>query len=80
MATTTTRSLSEIAKEIRKDWQNVHYGASPYLNALMCLDSIRDSYGQDSAKSMVLYFLSNASTWRGDTARRVKAELNKMCK
>ena len=77
---TTTRPLFEIAKEIHKDWQNVNYGAVPYLNALRGLDSIGDSYGQDSAKSMVIYFLSNASTWRGDTARRVKAELKLMCK
>jgi len=26
----------------------------------------------------VRYFLSNATTWRGDTARRIKAELKEM--
>jgi hypothetical protein len=31
--------------------------------------------GFDSARSVVLYFLSNASSWRGDVAKRVKAEL-----
>jgi hypothetical protein len=32
----------------------------------------------DTGKSIVLYFLSNAGTWRGETAKRVKAELKKM--
>jgi hypothetical protein len=32
----------------------------------------------DSASSVVMYFLSNATTWRGPDARRIKAELNGM--
>jgi hypothetical protein len=34
----------------------------------------------DSGRSIVAYFLSNASTWRGETAKRIKLELNKMLK
>jgi hypothetical protein len=30
---------------------------------------------KDSAESIVAYFLSNAATWRGADARRIKAEL-----
>ncbi len=78
MATTTSRPLYEIAMEIRKDWKNVYFGAVPYLEAMSSLNSINDMYGMDSAKSIVLYFLSNASTWRGETAKRIKAELKKM--
>jgi hypothetical protein len=69
------RPLHEIAGEIQRDWKNIFFGAVPYLRAMASLDSIRDSYGGDSGKSAVLYFLSNAHTYRGDTARRVKAEL-----
>jgi len=29
---------------------------------------------------IVRYFLSNATTWRGETARRIKAELKQMLK
>ena len=76
----TTRPLYEIAAEIRKDWNPVNYAAVPYLDAMFSLDSIEDNYIMDSGKSVVLYFLSNASTWRGDTARRVKAELKAMSK
>lgn len=75
------RPLSEIAREIRKDWgSKVYFGARPYLEAMYSLNSVSDKYGYDSAKSIVLYFLSNASTWRGETAKRVKAELKAMVK
>jgi hypothetical protein len=77
---TTTRPLYVIAGEIRKDWKTVYFGAVPYLNAMSSLDSIEDNYILDSGKSVVLYFLNNATTWRGDTARRVKAELKSMSK
>lgn len=62
---------------IRADWQNVNYAAKPYLDAMRELNSINDNYGQDDAKSIVLYFLSNASGWRGETAKSVKAELKR---
>lgn len=73
-----TRSLSTIASEIRRDWTKVNFAAKPYLSAMAGLDSINDSYGYDSARSVVLYFLSNASSWRGDNAKRIKAELKAM--
>lgn len=75
-----TRSISVIANEIRNDWKNVYFGAKPYLAAMMCLNSVDDYYGMDDAKSIILYFLANASSWRGETARRVKAELKAMTK
>jgi len=78
--TTTTRPLYQIANEIRKDWTKVNFGAKPYLDAMSSLDSINDKYMFDSAKSIVLYFLSNASTWRGETAKRIKLELKAMVK
>ena len=78
---TTTRPLCEIAAEIRKDWgKKVYFGAKPYLDAMATLNSINDNYGWDSGKTIVLYFLGNASTWRGETAKRIKAELKAMAK
>lgn len=74
----TQRPLFEIANDIHADWTNVYFGAVPYLDAMSVLRSIEDNYGLDSARSIVLYFLSNASTWRGETARRIKAELKGM--
>ena len=80
MTTKKLRPLYTIANEIRMDWKKVYFGAVPYLEAMLCLQSIDDNYGMDSAKSIVLYFLSNASTWRGETAKRIKVELKAMCK
>lgn len=72
------RSLVDICGEIRKDWHPMNYAAKPYFDAMRQLDSINDNYGADTGKSCVLYFLSNATTWRGETARRVKKELKTM--
>jgi len=74
------RSLATIAWEIKEDWNNVYFGAVPYLDAMTTLNSIEDNYGYDSGKSIVNYFLCNAQTWRGETARRIKKELNAMVK
>lgn len=80
MTATAVRPLSLIAAEIRQDWKKVYFGAEPYLEAMESLNSINDNYGSDSAKSIVLYFLSNATGWRGDVAKRIKAELKGMTK
>jgi hypothetical protein len=83
---TAVRPLYEIAREIRQNWKknisgtDLNYAARPYLEAMESLDKINDNYGWDSGKSIVAYFLGNANSWRGDTAKRVKAELNKMLK
>lgn len=77
--TQTQRPLYEIASEIRKDWgSKINFGAKPYLEAMSSLDKVTDNYMMDSGKSIIIYFLSNATTWRGETAKRVKAELKKI--
>jgi len=74
------RPIYIIAAEIKADWKNIWYGAKPYLQAMSQLDSIEDTYGESSAKSIILYFLSNAEYWRGNTAQRIKKELNTLIK
>jgi len=61
-------------------WQKRYFGAVPYLSAMASLNSMKDSYGWDSAIMIVNYFLSNVSTWKGETAKRIKKELNDMVK
>lgn len=75
-----TLSLSALAYRIKADWKKVYFGAVPYLDALITLNSITDNYGCDSGKSIVAYFLANATTWRGPVARAIKAELNRRLK
>ena len=72
------RPIFDIAREIRKDWKNVSPYAAPYLNAMSCLETINDRYVFDSGRSIVSYFLANAGSWRGEVARRIKAELKSM--
>jgi hypothetical protein len=74
------RNLNEIAREIRQDWQNVHFAAKPYLQAMQSLENVTDNYGWDSGRSIVNYFLSNAGTWKGETAKRIKKELKQLIK
>jgi hypothetical protein len=69
------RTLSTIAREIRSDWKNPYFGAVPYLDAMLTLNSVSDPYYYDSGKSIVAYFLANAATYRGETAKRIKLEL-----
>ena len=75
-----TRPLYEIAREIKKDWQKVYFGAVPYLDAMLTLNKVSDNFYEDSGKSIVLYFLSNASSYRGENAKRIKKELKELCK
>jgi len=72
------RPLFVIAQEIEDTWGNVSPYARPYLDAMKSLVTPAQPYYADSGKSIVLYFLSNAQQWRGDDARRIKAELNGM--
>ena len=72
------RPLYTIAAEIRRDWVKPNYAAVPYLEAMLSLNDLSDSYGCDSADMIVRYFLSNAGSWRGEAARRIKAELRSM--
>lgn len=74
------RAIYEIAYDIRKDWRNVNYGALPYLDAMSTLGDLNDRYGYDSAKTIIVYFLANASSWRGDTAKQIKKELKQLIK
>jgi len=75
---TTPRPLYEIAAEILATWKNVYFGAVPYLEAMFSLDKITDNYFMDDGDDIVRYFLSNAASWRGTDARRIKAELKAM--
>ena len=70
-------SLAEIAAYIRKVWPSIHYGAKPYLSAMFSLNSVNDYYGFENGRSVVSYFLTSATKWRGPEARAVKAELKR---
>lgn len=77
--------LSDIAYLIKKDWRKtskngIYFGAVPYLDAMTMLSNVNQNYIMDSGKSIVIYFLANSQTWKGEVARLVKAHLNKLIK
>ncbi len=73
-----TDNLAEIAQIIELDWSKPYFGAVPYIKAMKKMQSIEDFYYMDSASTIILYFLANASTWRGDIARATKAKLKQL--
>lgn len=73
-----SRPLYAIAADIRRDWKQPYFGAAPYLMAMERLNTINDMFYEDTARSVVLYFLANANTWRGETARAIKKELKSL--
>jgi hypothetical protein len=86
---TAPRPLLDICKEIRKLWVDgtgvtkirqgaAGYGAEPYFGAMLAIATSGDDhamYYEDTAKSTVVYFLSNAASFRGEDAKRIKLEL-----
>lgn len=70
-------NLAQLAALCKADWKKPYFGAVPYLSALSQINSIDDRFLAEDAHSIVLYFISNASTWRGEIAKAVKAELKK---
>lgn len=70
-------SISQIASLVYRNWKPVNFAAKPYLEAMLDLETVNDNYGCDSGSSIVLYFLCNATSFRGEVARLVKAELKR---
>ena len=77
---TTKRPVYKIANEILNNWNKPNYAARPYLAAMLTINDITELHGYDTAKSIVLYFLSNASTYRGSKAKELKNELKNLIK
>ena len=73
-------TVSEIAYAIAKDWENISPYAADYLNAMKEINDIEGNYIHDTARSVVLYFLANAGSYRGENARFYKAILKAMVK
>ena len=70
-------NLGQLAAICKADWKKPNFAAVPYLNALSQLHSVTDRFYAEDAHGIVLYFISNAGTWRGPLAKSVKAELKK---
>ena len=73
------RPIHEIASDIEREWgkqgKGVNYAARPYLDAMHSLEKPTDNYYADSGKSVISYFLANASQFKGEAAKGLKNEL-----
>lgn len=71
------RTFQQIARDVKSTWMNVYFGAVPYLEALLTLDTTDPEalYRIETAGDITRYFLANAQTFRGADARRLKEEL-----
>ena len=72
------RPLNVIARDIRKSWKKLSYMAQPYVEAMEQGDKITDRYIMGDYVTVVMGFLANSSGFRGEDARRIKAELKEM--
>ncbi len=73
-----SRPIWQIAEEIRRDWKRIPWPAEDCLRGMDYLEHMGDMVGADSAYSVIAHFLGNASTWKGEIARKIKKELNAM--
>lgn len=64
------RKIREIAQEIYRDWDEPTFSAAPYLDSMRVLDE-----SDERVDTIVRGFLSNAGSWQGEVAQRVKKEL-----
>lgn len=78
----TRRTFREIATEIKSLWTRPYFGAVPYIEAMLELNTSdpKARYLFECAEDIVLRFLCNAQTFRGEDAKRIKAELKAMLK
>jgi len=75
---TKQRTLREIALDIRRNWKNVNPYANEYLKVMGKLDTIDEEYLYTNGRTVVMYFLSNATGFRGIDAKRIKLELKNL--
>jgi hypothetical protein len=75
-----SRHLHAIAADIFVDWKTISPHALPYVQAMSTMCGIGTKYFNDDGRDIVLRFLCNATSWRGEVARNIKKELKEMLK
>lgn len=71
-------SIKEIAEFIIDDWSKSGKVPKAYLEPMLTIKTLEEMYYADKASSVVAYFISNASGWKGFNARVTKKYLKKM--
>jgi hypothetical protein len=80
------RPLNQLAAAILVDWKQSPSSGSyrrfalPYVEAMLTMNNCEDRYGLEWGDMIVARALNALHQWRGETARKVKAELNEHLK
>lgn len=69
-----------IISDLKTQGKSVPSAAEPYLRAMRTMGSINENYGMDTGASIVSYLLSNLASYKGETAKIIKAELRSRLK
>lgn len=69
-----------IANQIKAKWKNISPYALPYLNAMLTFSCPTEYYMYDRGSVVILYFLSNAASFKGADASEIKQTLKAMTK
>jgi hypothetical protein len=72
------RRLHEIAEESVLNWPELYLDAVPSIHAMRRIEKTTDRCGMGDGEGLVRYCRVNARTWRGEVAKRVKAELREI--
>jgi hypothetical protein len=76
------KPLNQLAAEILVDWKESPSTALyrikglPYIEAMLSMKTCEDRYGLEYGDMIVAHALNCLHQWRGETARKVKLELN----
>jgi hypothetical protein len=70
------RAITTIAADIGESWTQPTPQAQEHLESLGQLVTITDQHRGETGIDIVLGFLNNAFTWRGEDAARIKRELH----
>lgn len=70
--------ISAIAKMIKQDWKTPHPWAASSLDFMLSIEDISEIYLDDTAVTIVQFFLDNADTWQSPTAWAVKGKLTQL--
>lgn len=69
-----------IISDLKTQGKSIPSAAAPYLRAMRTMGSINENYGMDTGASIVSYLLSNLGSYKGETAKIIKAELKSRLK
>mgnify|MGYP006126030003 CR=1 FL=1 len=82
--TATNRPIFEIATEAQLELNNAKFPVTGFLKlilkAMATLTNVSDVYGDAKARDVIIKFLTLTSDWNGETAKKVKLELNVILK